>query len=47
MPGVLVLVYALPPLALPIVAWAFNRMTGRITREPAVNRVRRSGSGME
>jgi hypothetical protein len=42
-----VLVYALPPLALPVVAWAFNRLTSWSVREPAVNRVRRSGLGME
>jgi hypothetical protein len=47
MPGALVLVYALPPLALPVVAWAFNRLTSWSVREPAVNRVRRSGLGME
>jgi len=29
MPGVLVLVYALPPLALPVVAWVFNRRSNR------------------
>jgi hypothetical protein len=29
MPGVLVLAYALPPLAIPLVAWAWQRWTGR------------------
>src|SRR5205814_256942 len=32
MPGVLVLAYALPPLAVPLVAWAWNRW--RPTRRP-------------
>jgi hypothetical protein len=33
MPGVLVLAYALPPLALPLIAWAWARRTRR-TAEP-------------
>jgi hypothetical protein len=32
MPGVLVLAYALPPLALPLAAWAFDRVTSRSMR---------------
>jgi hypothetical protein len=32
MPGVLVLAYALPPLALPLAAWAFHRVTSRSVR---------------
>jgi hypothetical protein len=47
MPSELVLAYALPPLALPLVAWAFGRLTSRSQRELSVNPVLRPGLGME
>ena len=47
MPGVLVLVYALPPLALPLVAWAFARVTSRAVREQSANRCASVGLGVE
>ncbi|MDQ6670594.1 MAG: glycosyltransferase family 39 protein [Chloroflexota bacterium] len=45
MPSQLVLAYALPPLALPLVAWVYNRLTSQ--RELSVNPVLRPGLGME
>jgi hypothetical protein len=35
MPGVLVLAYALPPLALPLIGWAWHRWTPRLKRSEA------------
>ena len=46
MPAELVLAYALPPLALPVVAWAFSRLT-RSRPELSANPVLRPGLGME
>ena len=47
MPVELVLAYALPPLALPVVAWAYGRLNGRTQPELSVNPVLRTGLGME
>jgi hypothetical protein len=43
MPSELVLVYALPPLALPVVAWLSRRLPGRTQPELSVNPVLRTG----
>jgi hypothetical protein len=43
MPGVLVLAYALPPLALPLVAWAWGRWRSRPEAGPSVRPVLRTG----
>jgi hypothetical protein len=43
MPGVLVLAYALPPLALPVVAWAWGRWRSRPEAGPSVRPVLRTG----
>ena len=45
MPGVLVLAYALPPLALPIVGWAWQRWIKRPSAGPSVRRVLRTELG--
>jgi hypothetical protein len=45
MPGVLVLAYALPPLALPLLAWAYDRWTRRPNARLSVNPVYRPGLG--
>jgi hypothetical protein len=46
MPGVLVLAYALPPLALPVVAWAWSRWVRRPKADPRVRpAVLRTGLG--
>ena len=46
MPGVLVLAYAVPPLALPVLAWAYDRWRRRPdTRLSVVPAYRRSGLG--
>jgi len=47
MPTELVLAYALPPLALPLVAWVHSRVTSRPQHAMAVNHVVRPGLGME
>ena len=36
MPGVLVLAYAVPPLALPLLAWAYDRWIRRPDARPSV-----------
>jgi hypothetical protein len=43
MPGVLVLAYALPPLALPLVAWAWARWRSRPEAGPSVTPMLRTG----
>ena len=46
MPGVLVLAYALPPLALPLLVWAYDRWIRRPDARPSVTPVfGRSGLG--
>jgi 4-amino-4-deoxy-L-arabinose transferase-like glycosyltransferase len=45
MPPVLVLAYALPPLALPPLAWAYGRWVKRTDAKLAVNPVLRAGLG--
>ena len=47
MPSELVLAYALPPLALPLVAWVYGRLTSRTQPKLSVNPVLRPGLGME
>jgi hypothetical protein len=47
MPGGLVLVYALPPLALPLVAWIWQRVRRDSPPELAVSPVLRPGLGVE
>jgi hypothetical protein len=39
MPGGLVLLYAAPPLAVPLLAWAWNRWRRRADREPSASSV--------
>jgi hypothetical protein len=46
MPGVLVLAYAIPPLALPLFAWAYDRWTRRSdTKLSVAHRFSRAGLG--
>jgi hypothetical protein len=47
MPAELVLAYAVPPLALPAVAWVVSRLSGRAHAELSVNPVLRTGLGVE
>ncbi len=47
MPSELVLAYALPPLALPLVAWVYSRLASRTHQEVSVNPVLRPGLGRE
>jgi hypothetical protein len=46
MPGVLVLAYALPPLALPVLAWVYDRWRRRPNAHPAVVPAYRRRSGL-
>ena len=45
MPGVLVLAYALPPLALPLIDWAWRRWKPRAAEVATVAPVMRVGAG--
>jgi hypothetical protein len=45
MPGVVVLAYALPPLAIPLVAWVYGRLTRRPDAQPSANAVLRPELG--
>jgi alpha-1,6-mannosyltransferase len=47
MPSELVLAYALPPLALPVAAWVYGRLSGRSQPALSVNPVLRQGLGVE
>jgi hypothetical protein len=46
MPGVLVLAYALPPLALPVLAWVYDRWRSRPNAHLAVVPAYRRRSGL-
>jgi hypothetical protein len=45
MPGVVVLAYVLPPLAIPVVAWAYARWTRRSNAQLSASPVLRPGLG--
>jgi hypothetical protein len=45
MPGGLVLAYALPPLVIPVIAWAYDRWTRRPDVDLSTNAVLRPGLG--